>query len=145
MLRRPLRLPDARLDDYDAVYLPGGHGPMEDLWQDADSRAAADGGAGLWQAAGHRLPRPGRDAGHPIHGRSPFAGRQVTGFTNEEENAVGLAPKARWLLEDELVALGVDFAKGEMWQPYTVVDGNLFTGQNPASAAELAGRLLKVL
>lgn len=80
-----------------------------------------------------------------IHGASPFAGYRVTAFTNEEENAVGLGPKARWLLEDELIDLGVDFTKGEMWKPYTVVDRNLFTGQNPASAAVLAERLLKVL
>lgn len=80
-----------------------------------------------------------------IHGVSPFAGYRITAFTNEEENAVGLGPKARWLLEDELIDLGVEFTKGEMWKPYTVVDRNLFTGQNPASAAMLAERLLKVL
>lgn len=80
-----------------------------------------------------------------IHGVSPFAGYRITAFTNEEENAVGLGPKARWLLEDELIDLGVEFTKGEMWKPYTVVDRNLFTGQNPASATVLAERLLKVL
>ncbi|GAA2309621.1 hypothetical protein [Streptomyces violaceusniger] len=66
-------------------------------------------------------------------------------FTNEEENAVGLASRARWLLEDELIALGVDFTKSEMWKPYTVVDRNLFAGQKPASAGVLAKNLLKVL
>ncbi|WP_326640367.1 type 1 glutamine amidotransferase domain-containing protein [Nonomuraea fuscirosea] len=145
VLRRPLRLPDARLDDYDAVYLPGGHGPMEDLWQDADAGRLLTAALASGRPLAIVCHAPAAMLATRIHGRSPFAGRQVTGFTNEEENAVGLAPKARWLLEDELVALGVDFAKGEMWQPYTVVDGNLFTGQNPASAAELAGRLLKVL
>lgn len=80
-----------------------------------------------------------------IHGVSPFAGYRVTAFTNEEENAVGLGPRARWLLEDELVDLGVDFVKDAMWKPCTVVDRNLFTGQNPASAAVLAERLLAAL
>jgi putative intracellular protease/amidase len=80
-----------------------------------------------------------------IRGVSPFAGYRVTAFTNEEEEGVGLASRARWLLEDELVALGVDYTKGEPWKPYTVVDRNLFTGQNPASAAVLAERLLKAL
>jgi putative intracellular protease/amidase len=80
-----------------------------------------------------------------IHGVSPLAGYRVTAFTNEEENAVGLGPKARWLLENELIDLGVDFTKGEMWRPYTVVDRTLFTGQNPASAGVLAERLLEVL
>jgi putative intracellular protease/amidase len=76
---------------------------------------------------------------------SPFAGYKVTAFTNEEEEAVGLAPRARWLLEDELRGLGVEFMRGEKWKPYTVVDRTLYTGQNPASAAVLAERLLKAL
>ncbi len=80
-----------------------------------------------------------------IHGESPFAGYRVTAFTNEEEEAVGLAKRARWTVESELIDMGVDFTKGEMWKPYTVVDRNLFTGQNPASAAVLAERLLAAL
>lgn len=74
--------------------------------------------------------------------RSPATGSPLS---PTKKNAVGLGPKARWLLEDELIDLGVDFTKGEMWQPYTVVDRTLFTGQNPASAAVLAEQLLKVL
>ena len=80
-----------------------------------------------------------------IRGVSPFAGYRVTGFTNDEEEGVGLASRARWLLEDELKVLGVDFVRGDMWKPYTVVDRNLYTGQNPASAEALAAELLKVL
>lgn len=145
VMRRPIHLADARLEDYDAVYLPGGHGPMEDLCVDADA------GRLLTEALASGKPlaivchAPAAMLATRIHGVSPFAGYRVTAFTNEEENAVGLGPKARWLLEDELVDLGVDFAKGEMWKPYTVVDRTLFTGQNPASAAVLAERLLKVL
>ncbi|MEU8360163.1 type 1 glutamine amidotransferase domain-containing protein [Nonomuraea sp. NPDC048882] len=144
-LRRPIMLPDARLDDYDALYLPGGHGPMEDLWQDADAGRLLTAALASGKPLAIVCHAPAAMLATRIHGRSPFAGRRVTAFTNEEENAVGLAPMARWLLEDELVALGVEFSKGEMWRPYTVTDGNLFTGQNPASSAELAGRLLKVL
>ncbi|MET7548423.1 MULTISPECIES: type 1 glutamine amidotransferase domain-containing protein [unclassified Streptomyces] len=145
VMRRPIQLADARLEDYDAVYFPGGHGPMEDLCVDADA------GRMLTEALAAGKPlaivchAPAAMLATRIHGVSPFAGYRVTAFTNEEENAVGLGPKARWLLEDELIDLGVDFTKGEMWKPYTVVDRNLFTGQNPASAAVLAERLLKVL
>jgi putative intracellular protease/amidase len=78
-------------------------------------------------------------------GVSPFAGYRVTAYTNDEEDAVGLRVKAPWTAEDQLVKLGVDFLRGEMWQPFTVVDRNLYTGQNPASAAPLAQELLKVL
>ncbi|MGN9788150.1 type 1 glutamine amidotransferase domain-containing protein [Nonomuraea sp. ZG12] len=145
VMRRPIRLADARLEDYDAVYFPGGHGPMEDLCVDADA------GRLLTEALASGKPlaivchAPAAMLATRIHGVSPFAGYRVTAFTNEEENAVGLGQKARWLLEDELIDLGVDFTKGEMWKPYTVVDRTLFTGQNPASAAVLADQLLKVL
>ncbi|MDX3102526.1 type 1 glutamine amidotransferase domain-containing protein [Nonomuraea angiospora] len=144
-MRRPIRLADARPEDYDAVYFPGGHGPMEDLCVDADA------GRLLTEALASGKPlavvchAPAAMLATRIRGVSPFAGYRITAFTNEEENAVGLGPKARWLLEDELIDLGVDFTKGEAWKPYTVVDRNLFTGQNPASAAVLADRLLKVL
>jgi putative intracellular protease/amidase len=81
-----------------------------------------------------------------IHGVSPFKGYRVTGFTNEEEAGVGVAPKATWLLETDLKEkVGVDFSRGEIWKPYMVEDRNLVTGQNPASAAVLAKRLLEVL
>ncbi|MFJ7949266.1 type 1 glutamine amidotransferase domain-containing protein [Streptomyces sp. NPDC096354] len=145
VMRRPIHLADARLEDYDAVYLPGGHGPMEDLCVDADA------GRLLTEALAGGKPlaivchAPAAMLATRIQGVSPFAGYRITAFTNEEENAVGLGPKARWLLEDELVDLGVEYTKGEMWKPYTVVDRNLFTGQNPASAGVLAERLLKVL
>ncbi|MGV9384185.1 type 1 glutamine amidotransferase domain-containing protein [Nonomuraea sp. NPDC003707] len=144
-MRRPIQLATARLEDYDALYFPGGHGPMEDLCVDADA------GRLLTEALASGKPlavvchAPAAMLATRIRGVSPFAGYRVTAFTNEEENAVGLGSKARWLLEDELIDLGVDFTKGEVWKPYTVVDRNLLTGQNPASAAVLADRLLKVL
>ena len=145
VMRRPIQLADARLEDYDAVYFPGGHGPMEDLCVDADAGRLLTEALAAGKPLAIVCHAPAAMLATRIHGVSPFAGYRVTAFTNEEENAVGLGPKARWLLEDELVDLGVEFTKGEMWKPYTVVDRNLFTGQNPASAAVLAERLLKVL
>lgn len=145
VMRRPIQLADARLEDYDAVYFPGGHGPMEDLCVDADAGRLLTEALAAGKPLAIVCHAPAAMLATRIHGASPFAGYRVTAFTNEEENAVGLGPKARWLLEDELIDLGVDFTKGEMWKPYTVVDRNLFTGQNPASAAVLAERLLKVL
>ncbi|MET7335793.1 type 1 glutamine amidotransferase domain-containing protein [Nonomuraea sp. NPDC005650] len=144
-MRRPIRLSDARLEDYDAVYCPGGHGPMEDLYVDADAGRLLTAALASGKPLAIVCHAPAAMLATRIRGVSPFAGYRVTAFTNEEENAVGLGPRARWLLEDELIELGVDFTKGEAWKPYTVVDRNLFTGQNPASAALLAERLLKIL
>ncbi|MFD7779574.1 type 1 glutamine amidotransferase domain-containing protein [Streptomyces sp. NPDC059753] len=145
VMRRPIHLADARLEDYDAVYFPGGHGPMEDLCVDADAGRLLTAALASGKPLAIVCHAPAAMLATRIHGVSPFAGYRVTAFTNAEENAVGLGPKARWLLEDELVDLGVDFTKGEMWKPYTVVDRTLFTGQNPASAAVLAERLRQVL
>ncbi|WP_328794635.1 type 1 glutamine amidotransferase domain-containing protein [Herbidospora solisilvae] len=144
-LRRPIRLSEARLEDYDAVYCPGGHGPMEDLCADADAGRLLTAALASGKPLAIVCHGPASLLATRVRGESPFAGYQVTAFSNEEEEGVGLASKARWLLEDELVRLGVDFTKGEPWKPYTVVDHNLLTGQNPASAAVLGEQLLKVL
>jgi putative intracellular protease/amidase len=144
-LRRPIELADARLDDYDAVYYPGGHGPMEDLWQDADSGRLLTAALASGKPLAIVCHAPIAMLATRVHGVSPFAGYRVTAYTNDEEDAVGLRAKARWTAEDELVKLGVDFSRGEIWKPYTVVDRNLFTGQNPASAAPLAREFMKEL
>jgi putative intracellular protease/amidase len=145
VLRRPIELADARLEDYDAVYLPGGHGPMEDLCLDADAGRLLTAALASGKPLAIVCHAPAAMLATRIHGKSPFVGYRVTAFTNEEEEAVGLAQRARWTVESELIEMGVDFTKGEMWKPYMVVDRNLFTGQNPASASVLAERLLKVL
>ncbi|MFI9796885.1 type 1 glutamine amidotransferase domain-containing protein [Streptomyces sp. NPDC052302] len=144
-MRRPLLLSSARLEDYDAVYFPGGHGPMEDLWEDPDAGRLLTAALASGRPLAVVCHAPAAMLATRLHGVSPFAGYRVTAFTNDEEEGVGLASRARWLLEDELKVLGVDFVRGEMWKPYTVVDRNLYTGQNPASAAALAAELLKVL
>jgi putative intracellular protease/amidase len=75
-------------------------------------------------------------------GSFTFAGYKATGFSNAEETQAGLADKAPWLLQDRLVQLGVDYQEGEPWAPKVVVDRNLYTGQNPASSAPLAQRII---
>jgi putative intracellular protease/amidase len=146
VMRRPLQLSDARLEDYDAVYLPGGHGPMQDLAVDADAGRLLT--AALASGKPHAIVchAPAAMLATRIHGESPFKGYRVTCFTNEEEDAVGLASRCQWLLEDELKdKVGVQFSRGPIWEPYIVEDRNLLTGQNPHSAATLAERLLKIL
>jgi putative intracellular protease/amidase len=145
-MRRPLKLSDVRLEDYDAVYLPGGHGPMADLAFDADAgrllTAQLTSGRPLFIVC----HGPAAMLSTRVRGVSPFKGYRVTCFTNEEEEAVGVASKATWLLETELKEkIGVAFSRGEIWKPYMVEDRNLVTGQNPHSAAILGRRMLEVL
>jgi putative intracellular protease/amidase len=144
--QHPLKLAEVTLDDYDAVFYPGGHGPMEDLSADAESGALLNAALGSGKPLGIVCHAPAAllaTAGPD--GASPFAGYKLTGFTNVEETQAGFADKARWLLQDRLVQLGADFQEGAPWVPYTVTDRNLHTGQNPASAAPLAADLLKAL
>jgi putative intracellular protease/amidase len=146
VMRRPLKLSDVRLEDYDAVYLPGGHGPMADLAFDADVGRLLT----AQLASGNPLfivcHGPAAMLATRIHGMSPFKGYRITCFTDEEEAAVGMATKSTWLLETDLKEkIGVKFSRAKMWEPYMVEDRNLVTGQNPASAAVLAKRLLEVL
>lgn len=145
-LRRPLKLSDVRLEDYDAVYLPGGHGPMSDLAYDADAGRLLTAQLASGRPLAIVCHAPAALLSTRIRGESPFKGYRVTGFTNDEEEAVGLASRALWLLEDELKdKVGVEYSRGPMWEPYMLEDRNLITGQNPHSAAILADRLLEIL
>ena len=145
-MRRPLRLSDVRLEDYDAVYLPGGHGPLEDLAFDADAGRLMTAQLASGKPLAIVCHGPAVLLATRIHGVSPFKGYRVTAFTNEEEEAVGLASRCQWLLEDDLKdKVGVEFSRGPIWEPYTVEDRNLITGQNPHSAAVVAELLLKIL
>lgn len=143
-LRSPVKLEEVDLDDYAAVYYPGGHGPMEDLAVNSVSgdllTAVLDSGKPLGvvcHAPAAML------AAERADGTNTFAGYRLSGFTNAEETQAGLADKAKWLLQDRLVEAGMDFQEGEPWAPKVVVDRNLVTGQNPASSAPLAQELLK--
>ncbi|MBN0046802.1 type 1 glutamine amidotransferase domain-containing protein [Streptomyces actuosus] len=145
-LKSPIRLEDVELDDYDAVFYPGGHGPMEDLAVDTtsgallvDTLASGKPLGVVCHAPAALLAATGADGGNA------FAGYRVAAFTNAEEAQAGFADKARWLLETRLVEAGVDVRVGEPWAPNVVVDRNLVTGQNPASSGPLAAELLKKL
>ncbi|MEV6697320.1 type 1 glutamine amidotransferase domain-containing protein [Streptomyces sp. NPDC051453] len=145
-LQHPVKLEDVDLDDYAAVFYPGGHGPMEDLSTDADSGRLLTLALETGKPLGIVCHAPAAMlAAIKGDGTNAFAGYKVTGFTNTEETQAGFADKAKWLLQDRLVNAGVDFQEGEPWAPKTVVDRNLVTGQNPSSSAPLAAELLKKL
>jgi putative intracellular protease/amidase len=146
-LTQPARLEDVNPDDYDAVYVSGGHGPMEDL---ADNPAIGrvysallpqrdKVVAGVCHGVGALLPARNADGGWA------FAGRKITGFTDEEENALGFGDKAPWLLESRLRAAGADFDGGPAFGAHVIVDGNVVTGQNPASAQPSAEAVVRLL
>ncbi len=137
------KLADVKAADYDAVFYPGGHGPLWDLAQDthslqliqqmlqADKTVAAVCHAPgvLWRAKA-------------ADGASVVKGKRVTGFTNSEEEAAGLTQVVPFLVQDLLVENGGVYSKGADWQPHVVTDGALITGQNPASSEPAARALL---
>jgi len=132
--------------DFDAVFYPGGHGPLWDLAEDASSIALIENmlTAGKPVATVCHAPAVLR---HPkaADGKSVVHGKSVTGFTNTEEAAVGLTDVVPFLVEDMLIKNGGKYAKGEDWQPFVQTDGLLITGQNPASSAPAAKALLTAL
>jgi putative intracellular protease/amidase len=143
-LAHPKVLADIDPDDYDVVFYPGGHGPMEDLAVDADSgrilTAVLESGrplAFLARAPAATFPAPLQD------GTWPFEGYRMTALSNTEERLNRLARKAPWLLQDRLIEAGAIYSKGRLpLRPYLVVDRNLYTGQNPASSKLLANKLV---
>jgi putative intracellular protease/amidase len=140
------KLSDIDPSVFDAVFYPGGHGPLWDLAEDADSKAliertlADNKPVALVCHAPAVLKNVTAPDGSPL-----VRGRKVTGFTNEEEEAVGLTDIVPFLLEDELKRLGGDYSKGGTFEPYVVTDGLLITGQNPPSSEPAAEALLKAL
>ena len=145
-LTAPQRLEDVDPDQYDAVFYPGGHGPMEDLSADETSAGVLTRTLASGKPLGVVCHAPAALlATEGAEGGSPFAGYRLTGFTNTEETQAGLADNAPWLLQDRLVALGADFQEGEAWAPHVVSDRNLHTGQNPASSGPLAEEIVRVL
>ncbi|BBH70642.1 dimethylallyltransferase [Actinoplanes sp. OR16] len=132
--------------DYDAVFYPGGHGPLWDLAEDADSRRIIETTLRSGKPVALVCHAPGvlrhvtNEDGSPL-----VQGRPVTGFTNTEEEGVGLTDVVPFLVEDVLKANGGVYSKGPDWGSYVVRDGLLITGQNPASSAEAADVLLAVL
>jgi putative intracellular protease/amidase len=142
-LQNPVSLADVNLDDYAAVYYPGGHGPMEDLAVNADSGSLLTRALESGKPLGVVCHGPAALLAAERDGVNSFAGYQVAAFTNAEETQSGFAGRAKWLLQDRLTEAGVLVRTGEPWAPKVVVDRNLVTGQNPASSAPLAEELLK--
>ena len=139
-------LSSVKADAFDAVFYPGGHGPLWDLAEDAHSIALIEAtlNAGKPVAAVCHAPAVLRHPKGP-DGQSVVKGKNVTGFTNTEEAAVGLTDVVPFLVEDMLKANGGHYAKLGDWQPYAITDGLLITGQNPASSEPAAHALLKKL
>jgi len=145
-LANTLRLPEVSADNFDGIFYPGGHGPLWDLAADHDSIALIE----AFMAQGKPVAAVCHAPAVLVNARSAdgaalVRGRQVTGFSNSEEAAVGLTGVVPFLLEDRLQESGGVYSAAEDWQVHTVVDGQLITGQNPASSEEVADRLLAAL
>jgi putative intracellular protease/amidase len=145
-LANPVRLTDIEPDDFDGVLLPGGHGPMQDLVTDPN----------LARILAAMLPNENRLVAGLCHGPAGFlaagdddqwlfSGRRLTAFSDVEETQTGRAANAPWLLESRLRAAGAEFEAGDPWGSFVVVDGNLITGQNPASAEAVTESILQRL
>ncbi|GAA1481927.1 type 1 glutamine amidotransferase domain-containing protein [Gordonia sinesedis] len=143
VLDHPANLADVDPDDYDIVFYSGGHGPMEDLADDPVSGALLTKrlASGRPVALLCHAPAAAFAATNP-DGSWPFAGRRMTGLSNAEERLNPFAWKAKWLLETRLKEQGADYSSGFPLRPHIVVDGNLYTGQNPQSSEKLATRMI---
>lgn len=133
-------------EEFDAVFYPGGHGPLWDLSEDRDSITLIESmhAAGKPVSAVCHAPAALRHT--KLHnGRPLVEGKRVTGFANTEEAAVQLTDIVPFLVEDSLKKSGGIYSKGPDWSSYVLVDGNLVTGQNPASSEEAARAVLKLL
>jgi putative intracellular protease/amidase len=146
VLANTVVLASVRAEDFDAVFYPGGHGPLWDLAEDAQSIALIE----KTFAAGKPLALVCHAPGVLRHAKAPDGkhlvdGKKVTGFTNSEEEAVQLTKVVPFLVEDMLQAAGGHYSKGADWAPYVLTDGNLITGQNPASSEQGAHAVLQQL
>ncbi|OCO98241.1 MULTISPECIES: type 1 glutamine amidotransferase domain-containing protein [unclassified Ensifer] len=145
VLANTLRLADVKSDGFDAVFYPGGHGPMWDLVNDRNSIALIESFYNAGKPVAAVCHGPGVLSKVTYQGEPIVKGKRVTGFTNSEEEAVQLTKIVPFLVEDELKRLGGHFEKAADWADFTVVDGRLVTGQNPASSTSGAKELLKLL
>ena len=143
-LANTVRLDSVAQADFDTVFYPGGHGPLWDLAEDTHSIALIE----SFIAAGKPVALVCHAPGVLRHvkaadGKPLVDGKKVTGFTNTEEEGVGLTKVVPFLVEDTLKALGGDYSKGPDWGSYVVRDGLLITGQNPGSSSETAAALMQ--
>lgn len=145
-LASTLQLSEVDQKDYDALFYPGGHGVLWDLVEDKDSKEIIESFYNNNKPVSFVCHAPAvlknikNSNGEPL-----VKGKKVTGFTNQEEDAVQLTNVVPFLLEDMLIENGGEYSKIEDWQPYAVQDGLLITGQNPASSEKVADLLMKTL
>jgi putative intracellular protease/amidase len=145
-LANTLKLSEISAQDYDAIFYPGGHGPLWDLVENRESLALIEEmyQAGKPVAAVCHAPcvliNATNKNGFPL-----LKGKSVTGFSNSEETAIELTNVVPFLLEDELKRQGANYSCEADWQPYIIADGNLITGQNPASSEGVAQAVLEQL
>ncbi|WP_287104320.1 type 1 glutamine amidotransferase domain-containing protein [Brevundimonas sp.] len=145
-LASTVELSTVKAEDFDAVFYPGGHGPLWDLAGDPDSIALIEAFAKADKPTGFVCHAPGvLKAVRGPDGEALVNGRKVTGFTNTEEEAVGLTSVVPFLVENVLSANGGEYSRGPDWGSHVVVDGKLVTGQNPASSQAAAEALLQLL
>ncbi|MEX1199748.1 MAG: type 1 glutamine amidotransferase domain-containing protein [Methylophaga sp.] len=144
-LANTIKLESARPEDFDAVFYPGGHGPLWDLTDNADSLRLIE----TLYAAGKPVATVCHAPAVLINAKDEAGNylvenKNLTAFSNSEEDGVGLSQVVPFLLEDALKKRGAVYHKGEDWSSFVQVDGHLITGQNPASSAETAQALLKL-
>ncbi|KAJ6509870.1 class I glutamine amidotransferase-like protein [Mycena vitilis] len=146
-LAKAKKLTEVNVKDYDAVFYVGGHGPVLDLAVDPVNIKLASEFYQAGKITSAVCHGPAALVGvTDAEGKSIFAGKAATGFTNAEETQVGKVKDIPFLLEDKIVSLGGKFEKAdEPWGVKVVVDGNLITGQNPASAGPIGHAILKAL
>ena len=145
-LDKTVRLDSVRQEDFDTVFYPGGHGPMWDLAEDSNSIKLIE----SFLAAGKPIGIVCHSTGALRHvktldGKPLVQGKEVTGFTNGEEEAVGLTRVVPFLVENEMLKLGAIFSKKADWAVHVVTDGLLITGQNPSSSGPAAKTLIAAL
>jgi putative intracellular protease/amidase len=144
-LASTLKLADMKSEDFDTVFYPGGHGPMWDLAEDPNSIKLLESFYNSGKTIALVCHSPGVLRHVKYQGEPLVKGKHVTGFTDGEEEEVQLTKVVPFLVEDELLRLGAIFEKEKNWEPFSVIDGRLITGQNPASSTVTAKNLLSAL
>lgn len=144
-LKNTIKLEAVKMSDYDAVFYPGGHGPLWDLAESTTSQQLITEFYTANKPVAFVCHAPGVLKDVKVNGEYLVKDKNVTGFTNTEEEAVQLTKVVPFLVEDMLVKNGGHYSKIADWNPYAVVDGLLITGQNPASSEKVAEELLKLL
>jgi putative intracellular protease/amidase len=145
VLAQTRKLTDMRSEDFDTIFYVGGHGPMWDLVDNEDSIALIESFYNAGKPVAAVCHSPAVFHRVTINGAPLIKGKRVTGFTNTEEEEVGLTHVVPFLVEDELKRVGGLYEKVPNWQPLAITDGRLLTGQNPASSTAAAKALLKLM